>query len=84
MLVEREVGHQALQAAVLLFELLELLDLARRHLTELLLPPIERLLGNPELSADFGNRRSVLDLLQGQGNLLIRETALSHGLIFPL
>jgi hypothetical protein len=35
------------------------------------------------LSADFGDRRSVLDLLQRQGNLLILKTTLSHGLIFP-
>jgi hypothetical protein len=27
--------------------------------------------------------RSVLDLLQGQSDLLIRKTTRSHGLIFP-
>jgi hypothetical protein len=35
------------------------------------LPPVVRLLGDSELSADFGDRRSVLYLLQRQGDLLI-------------
>jgi hypothetical protein len=32
---------------------------------------VVRLLGDPELSADFGYRRTVLDLLQRQCDLLI-------------
>jgi hypothetical protein len=83
LLVEREIGHQTLQPPVLIFELLQLPDLARRHLTKFLPPPVVRLLGDPELAADFGDRRSVLDLLLGQSDLLIRKSTPSHGLIFP-
>jgi len=80
LLVEREIRHQALQPTILVLELLHLLDLARRHLAELL-PAVERLLGDPELPADVCNGGSVIHLLQGQSDLLIRKSTLSHGLI---
>ncbi len=64
LLVQRQVRHQALQAAVLLLELLQLLDLAGFHLAELLLPSVEGLLADSKLPAQLRNRQSVLGLLQ--------------------
>ena len=71
LLVQGQIRHQALQAAVFVLELLQLLDLAGRHLTEFLLPPVEGLLSNPQLPAELRNRQSMLDLLQRQCDLLI-------------
>jgi hypothetical protein len=39
--------------------------------TRILLPSEEGLLANPKLPAELRNRQSVLDLLQGQCDLLI-------------
>ena len=69
---------------VLLLELLHLLDLARRHLPELLLPAAERLLADPVLPADLGHRVPRLGLLQRQGDLLVRVPALAHAQCSPL
>ena len=81
LLVERQICHQLLQPPVLVLELLELLDFARSHPAELLLPAIEGLLADPELPTDFRHRGAVLHLLQRQGDLLVRKSTLPHGLI---
>jgi len=81
LLVERQIRHQLFQPAVLVLELPELLDLARRHLAEPFLPPVPGLLADPKLPTDLHHRGAVIHLLQGQGDLLVRKSALPHGLI---
>ena len=51
MLVEREVGDQPFQPAILFLKLPESAQLAHTEVDILFLPGIERLLGNPELPA---------------------------------
>jgi hypothetical protein len=46
---------------------------------ELLLPPVERLLADPELAADLLDRDASLRLLDGKDDLLISEQRLLHG-----
>ncbi len=48
------------------------------HRAELLLPPVERLLGHAELAADLRDRLARRLLRQGVGDLLFRETLLLH------
>ena len=54
-LVERQVGHKPLQLGILLLKLLQPPDLNHAHSSELLIPPVERGLGDPELAADLPN-----------------------------
>jgi hypothetical protein len=84
LLAQGQVRHQALQATVIVLELLQLLDVAGRHLTELLLPSIEGLLASPKLPAELRSRQFMLGLLQDQCDLLGQKTALPHREIFPL
>jgi hypothetical protein len=43
-----------------------------------LLPSVERLLADPQLAADLGDRRPTLSLLQRKGDLLLGELRLLH------
>jgi hypothetical protein len=53
-----------------------------RHPCEHLLPATEGLLADPKLPTHLTDRGPVLRLLQRQGDLLIRNWTLPHGLIF--
>ena len=68
-LVERQVGHQALQAPVLLLQLPHPAQLAHAQMRELLLPLIERRLADPQLPADIRRRRPALGLPERVGDL---------------
>jgi hypothetical protein len=83
LLLECEISHKLLEALVLVLELPQLLDLARRPPDELLLPAREGLLADSQLPAGFNDRGTVPHLLQRQGDLLIRISTLLHGVILP-
>ena len=49
-IVEREIGHQALQSHILLFQALQPFGLINPQPAIFFLPPVVRLLGNPEVA----------------------------------
>src|SRR5690606_28972884 len=59
LLVEHQVRHRLLQATVLLFKLLQPLDLAVPHAAELLPPAVQRLLADLQLLADLRQRLAL-------------------------
>jgi hypothetical protein len=61
-LVQGQVRHQLLELLVLGPQLAQLPDLRRAQAPVLLLPAVERLLGDLELAADLGHRRAGLGL----------------------
>jgi hypothetical protein len=63
--------------------MIQLLDLAGRHLTELLLSSVEFLLSDRKLPAELSNWRFVFGLLQGQCDRLFRKS-LFRIAMFPL
>jgi len=68
-LVQTQVCNQTLQIAVLLLENLQPADLGNAETTELILPPVERLLRDLNLPADLLHRRATFDLPQSTRNL---------------
>jgi hypothetical protein len=79
-LVEREIGHEAFELAILVPPLPQLAELGDAQRAEALLPPVERLLADAELAADLADGRAGLGLVQGQGDLLVGKLArLHHG-----
>ena len=70
-LVERQVGDQPLQLGILLLDLFQPPDLDHAHPGELLLPSVERELGDTELAADLLDRCAGLGLPQSKGDLLV-------------
>lgn len=82
MLVQGQVGNQLLELPVLIPQLAQLPDLRRAEAAVLLLPAVERLLGDLELAADLDDRRAGLDLPQGHGDLFLGELARLHGRSF--
>src|SRR5579871_2368885 len=82
-LVEREVGDQALQARVLIAQLAELADLGEPELGVLLLPEVKARLAHPDLPADVRHRRSAFGLAQCVGDLLVGKSLALHGPLLP-
>src|SRR5882762_4177929 len=78
-LIEREVGHQALEARVLIAQLAELADLGEPELRVLLLPQVKARLAHPELPAYICHRRPAFRLAQRHGNLLVGKSLPLHG-----
>ena len=72
-LVEREVGDQALQPGVFVLELPQAAELAHAQVRVLLLPRVERGLADAQLAADVTDRGAGLDLAEGIGDLLLGE-----------
>ncbi len=72
-LVEREIGDQALQTRVLLLELAQAPELAHAEVRVALLPDVERRFAHPQLATDIADRGAALRLPQGKGDLLLRE-----------
>src|SRR5690606_19049668 len=77
--VQREIGYELLQLSVLFLELLQFTQLRDTQAAVLLLPAVERGLGDLQLAADLSDRRTGLRLPQGHRNLLLGESTLSHG-----
>jgi hypothetical protein len=77
-LVEREVGDQALQPCVFVLELPQAAELAHAQVRVLLLPRVERRFTDAELPADIPDRRARLDLAQGIGDLLFGLSRALH------
>src|SRR5262249_29342009 len=77
-LVERQVGDELLELAILLAQLAELLQLARADVAELLLPAIVGLLADPVLAAHLHHRHTALPLPADRHHLLRRELARPH------
>ena len=73
MLVEREVGDQSFETAILIFELAQATQLGDTHAVELFLPPIESLFGDAEPSTDVEDGRTTLGLFKRVGDLFLRE-----------
>src|SRR5690606_32675680 len=71
-LVEREVGDEALEPRVLLFELPQPAQLTHAQVRELPLPDAERRLADAQLPADIAHRCPALRLADGVGDLLFR------------
>src|SRR2546429_104585 len=83
-LIEREIGHQALQPRVLITQLAELADLGEPELCVLLLPEVKARLAHPDLTAHIRHRCAPFRLAQRHGNLLIRKTLPLHGPLLPI
>jgi len=80
-LVQGEVGDQALQASVLVAQLAELPDLGEPELAVLLLPHVEARLAHAHLPTDVPYWRASLGLPQRESDLLLRVPRLLHALI---
>ena len=78
-LVEREIGHEAFELAILVPQLPQFAELGDAQRAEALLPSVERLLADAELAADLADGRTGFRLAQGQGDLLVRKLAFSSG-----
>ena len=83
MLVEHQVGDQALEAGILLAHLPQLAHFRHTQAAELLLPQVERRLGNPHLPADIADRRAALGQPERVGDLLFRVPGLLHRASLP-
>src|SRR5579862_122425 len=82
--IEREVGHQALEARVLIAQLAELADLGEPELRVLLLPEVKARLAHAELPADIRHGRPAFGLAQRVGDLLVGKSLALHGPLLPL
>src|ERR1700729_1580659 len=71
LLVEREIGDDPLQLAVLLLQLLQPLNFRRHQPTELLAPDVIGPFANPRLPATPSARRSFPPLPQHESDLLL-------------
>src|SRR6185437_12101190 len=70
MLVERQVGDQGFQLAILFAQLLKLAQLVRGKPSVFPLPTVKRLLGHALFPANIAGLLPRLDLPQGQDDLL--------------
>ena len=77
-LVEGQVGGQALQPAILLFEGAQLAQPRHPQVRVLPSPDVEGRLADPELATDVGGRGAPLDLAEGVRDLLFGELRLLH------
>ena len=78
-LVEREIGDELLQFAVLGLELPKAAQLRGADPAVLLLPVVERGLTDAHLAADLFDLRACLGLVQRKGDLRFGELRCLHG-----
>lgn len=76
--IKRLVGDDLLQAAILLFQLLEPPGFVHPHTTVLVAPLIERPLADAVLAAQVRNLRARLRQFQNLDDLLFAEPCLLH------
>lgn len=74
-LIERQIGDQLFELAILLLQLSQPPDLGDRHLAILLTPDIVRRFADLERPRDFGNRRPGLHLRSAAPILCLRKFA---------
>ena len=84
LLVQRQIGHDAPKARVLIFKLPELAQLAHAQFAVLLLPRVVRGLRDANLAAHLHHRRAAVGHPQRIGDLLPAESGLSHRCSLPL
>src|SRR5215470_17367120 len=77
-LVEREIGDQALQPIVFVLELPQAAELTHAQVRVLLLPGVEGGLTDPQLPAHVPDRGPALGLAQGVGHLRLGEFRALH------
>src|SRR5258706_16370798 len=82
MLIQRQIGDELLELAVLILELAQPSQLGHSHSGEFLLPAIKGLLTDAELPTDLGDRCSRFYLAYGIRHLLFSEGRFPH-LILP-
>lgn len=78
LLVQAQVGDHALEAGVLLFQLLQAAQLADAQAAVFLLPVVGGGFGNTHLAADLGDGGAGLRLAQREGNLFFGELRFFH------
>jgi hypothetical protein len=84
MALSRLKSAQALEFAVFLLELLELLKLRRAQSRVFLTPLVKRGVADAHLAADLLDLGAQLRLLDRKGNLLFCKPACLHGMpLFP-
>ena len=76
--VQRQIGHQELQLAVLVFEILQPPRLTGVHAAQLGPLPVERLLADTGLPAEVSQGDATLGLLQDPNALLFGKLRLPH------
>lgn len=81
-MVQRQVGHDLFQPAVLVLELLQPLHLVRQQACVFFLPVEVGRLADPCLSTDLGNRRAFLPLLDDERLLRVLKLRCLH--LIPL
>lgn len=79
MRIEREIGDQPFQPAVLLFELPQAPQLADAQVGILPFPGRERDVTDAELSAEIADRGAAVGLAEGLDDLLLGELRPLHG-----
>src|SRR6185503_2789208 len=77
-LVERQVGDQALQPCILVLELAHAAHLVDAEVPIALLPHVEGRLADAELAAHVADRRACLRLAERVGDLLLRKLRPLH------
>jgi hypothetical protein len=75
--VERQVGHDLLQLAILFLELPQPLHLRRQQPAVLLAPIVVGRFADPGFAADLADRCPLLTLPQDEGNLRFRKLSIS-------
>jgi len=72
-LIQRQIGHELLESAVLFLQLSQPPNLVDGHLAVPLPPHVVGCLADPELARDLQDRGPCVNLSQGRRDLLLRE-----------
>ena len=76
--IQRQIGHQTLEASVLIAQFPQLPYLKDAHARVPLLPDVVHRLADPHLRADIRDRLAGIPLLQGKQDLLLCELGLFY------
>jgi hypothetical protein len=78
--IERQVRDDLFQFAVFVTQQSQLSELLQAEPSELLLPPVERLLADAEPATDFGNFLAAFDLVQRVDDFFVGAAFARHRL----
>ena len=81
--IQCEVGDHLFQFAVFVAQRPELAQLLQAQAAELFLPPVERLLADPQPATDLGDLLAALDLVQGVDDFFVAAAFAGHRLRLP-
>jgi len=84
LLFQRQVGDDASQARILVFELLELAQLAYAKIGVLLLPCVEGCFRHPKLPTEVNHWPATFSHSQRIGDLLFGKPRTLHGYYLPV